>query len=172
MDVNQIKEWVASGQMQAVEEAWMAAAEATASISPKQAEEAPAALLAAGKDDMADTLGWALLEEVKPRQSPQQRLDLAKAMATAVPMSTELRQLAGSLYREAFGTHKHFDLLVKSSELMNAPTPRRAFVTLDLCLRITEGPQRGQPLPQPRAPGQGLDPGPASTSWKTWPAAA
>jgi transcription elongation factor GreA len=139
MDVNQIKEWVASGQTQAVEEAWMVAAESTPTIAPKQAEEVLAALVAAGKDDLADTLGWALLEEVKPRQTPQQRLDLCKSMATAVPMSTEFRQWASTLYREAFGTHKHFDLLVKSSELLNAPTPRRAFVTLDLCLRITEG---------------------------------
>jgi transcription elongation factor GreA len=139
MDVNQIKEWIASGQMEAVEEAWMAAAEGSPPISPKQAEEVLAALVAAGKDDLADTLGWALLEEVKARQAPQQRLDLAKAMATAVPMSTELRQLAAGLYQEAYGTHKDFDLLVKASELVNAPTPRRAFATLDLCLRITDG---------------------------------
>jgi len=139
MDVEQMTEWIASGEMEALEEAWMAAAEADTPAAPDEAGEVLTALVRAEQDDLADTFGWALLEEIKDRVSPPDRLELAKAMAVAVPLSGELRQQACDLYRQLFGGHEHFDAILKASELMNAPTPRRAFATLDLCLRAGDG---------------------------------
>ena len=139
MDVNQIKEWIAAGQIDEVENAWMAAAESQGGISARQAGEILAALVEAKKDDLADALGWALLEERKELDTLANRLELAKVMAMAVPVSGDLRQQALDFYRGIFGTHPHFDGLVKASELNNAQTPRRAFATLDLCLRLTDG---------------------------------
>lgn len=139
MDVNQITEWITAGQTDEVESAWMAAAESEPGISTREAGEIFAALVAAKKDDLADALGWALLEERKELDTPIQRLELAKVMAMAVPVSGDLRQQALDFYREAFAAHPHFDGLVKASDLNNAQTPRRAFATLDLCLRLTDG---------------------------------
>ena len=139
MDVEQMKEWIASGEIGAVEEAWMAAGEADEPVGPDEAGEVLTLLVEAGHDDLADALGWALLEERKEGLSAADQLALAKAMAQAVPLSGELRQQACELYRELLGDHAHFETLVRTSELMNAPTPRRAFATLDLCLRVTDG---------------------------------
>ena len=115
MDVNQIKEWISAGQIDEVEKAWIAAAESDGGISAKQAGEVFAALVEATKDDLADTLGWALLEERRGLDTLAQRLELAKVMAMAVPVSGDLRQQALELYREMFGPHPHFDGLVKAS---------------------------------------------------------
>ena len=139
MDVDQIKEWISAGQTDEVEKAWMSAAESGGGISARQAGEVFAALVEAKKDDLADALGWALLEERKQLDTLAQRLELAKVMAVAVPVSGDLRQQAIELYREMFGSHPHFDGLVKASEINNAQTPRRAFATLDLCLMLTDG---------------------------------
>jgi len=138
MDVNQIKEWILAGQTDEVESAWMTAAESQDGIAVKQAGEILTALAAAKKDDFADTLGWTLLEERKERDTPQQKLELAKTMAMAVPLSGDLRQQALAIYRDIYGTHPHFDGLVKASDLNNAHTPRRAFATLDLCLQLPD----------------------------------
>ncbi len=139
MDVNQISEWILAGQTDEVESAWMTAAESQPGISAAQAGKVLTAFAAAKKDDLADALGWTLLEERKERDTPDQRLDLAKTMATAVPLSGDLRQQTLALYREVYGTHPHFDGLVQASDINNAQTPRRAFATLDLCLRLTDG---------------------------------
>jgi len=139
MDVNQIKEWISAGQTDEVEKTWMAAAESDGGISVKQAGEVFVALVEAKKDDLADALGWALLEERRGLDTLAQRLELAKVMALAVPVSGDLRQQALDLYREIFGSHPHFDRLVKASEINNAQTPRRAFATMDLCLRLADG---------------------------------
>jgi len=139
MDVNQVKEWISAGQIDEVEKVWMAAAESGGGISVEQAGEVFAALVEAKKDDLADALGWALLEERRALDTLSQRLELAKVMAMAVPVSGDLRQQALDLYREMFASHPHFDGLVKASEINNAQTPRRAFATMDLCLRLTDG---------------------------------
>jgi len=139
MDVEQIKEWLAAGEVDAIEEAWMAAAEGDAPVAPEQAGAVLTALVEAEQDDLADTLGWAMLEDRKDRMGPEQRLALAKGLSLAVPLSAELRQQALAVYRELHGTHRHFEALVKASELMNAPTPRRAYATLDLCLHVQDG---------------------------------
>jgi len=139
MDINQIREWISAGQTAEVEKAWMSAAESASGISAKQAGEVFAALVEAKKDDLADALGWALLEERRGLDTLAQRLELAKVMALAVPVSGDLRQQALELYREVFGSHGHFDGLVKASEINNAQTPRRAFAVLDLCLKLTDG---------------------------------
>ena len=139
MDVEQIRDWIAAGETAAVEEAWMGASESSDGLGPAEASAVLAALVEAGHDDLADTLGWALMEECKESLDSPDRLALAKAMAEAVPLSAELRQQAAALYHELHGDHPHFDALVKASELMNAPTPRRAFATLDLCLGLSDG---------------------------------
>lgn len=139
MDVPQMKEWIAAGEFGPVEEAWVAAAEADAPVAPDEAADVLAALVEAEQYDLAETLGWALLEEAKERLPLPERLELAKALALAVPDSGELRDQVLALYRECFGDHPHFGSLVDASELMNAQTPRRALATLDLCLRLRDG---------------------------------
>jgi len=139
MNLEQINDWIAEGEFDEIESAWMAAAEAEGVFPPEDAAKVLEALVAADQADRAETLGWALLEERAERLAQAERLELAKAMAQAVPLSAELRQQACDLYRELSGPHPHFDALMRASELMNAPTPRRAFVTLDLCLWLEDG---------------------------------
>ena len=139
MDIEQMKEWIAAGETGAVEEGWIAAAEADEPVDAGEAGEVLSSLVAAEQEDLAEALGWALLEERKERATAAERLELAKAMVLAAPISAELRQQAHELYREVFGPHAHFDALVKVSELMTADTPRRAMAALDLCLRVQDG---------------------------------
>ncbi|MCD6303828.1 MAG: hypothetical protein J7M21_02565, partial [Planctomycetes bacterium] len=139
MNVEEIRQRLSEGDTEAVEEAWMSAAESDGPVDADRAAAVLAEMVAAGLDDQADALGWAMLEERKQRDEPGEVLALAKALAQAVPLSAEMRQQALELYRRLYGRHRHFDALVRSSELMNAQGPRRAFATLDLCLRIEDG---------------------------------
>ncbi len=138
MNLEQIKEWLQAGQTDEVESVWMEAGEADA-VDPELAAAVLSAVVETGNEDLADTLGWTLLEERKDRDDPATVLELAKALSLAMPLSAELRQQALDLYRQVYGDKEAFDGLVAASELMNAPTPRRAFATLDLCLALEDG---------------------------------
>lgn len=139
MDANPFKELIAAGDMAGVETAWMQIAEGTEPVAPAIAREVVEALASAGQAELAETLGWALLEERRGRTPSAEALGLAKAMAQAVPGGREIRQQLADLYRAAFGRHQHFEVLLRVSDLLGAATPRRAMATLDLCLRIAPG---------------------------------
>ncbi len=132
-------EWIASGHADAAESAWMAAAEGEQAVAPGDAAAVLAKLVEANLADQAEAMAWALLEERKPRLSPEEALSLAKALAQAVPASAELRDQALAVYRLVYGQHEHFDVLIRASDLMGGTPPRRAFATLDLCLRVHDG---------------------------------
>jgi transcription elongation GreA/GreB family factor len=131
-------EHIEAGRSDELESAWMAAAEADA-IAPDDAAAVLSRLVEADREEAAETLGWALLAECKEHAPPDRLLALSKAAATAVPVSAELRQEAVAAYRRLRGSHEHFDALVKASDVLSAQTPRRAFATLDLCLRVHDG---------------------------------
>jgi len=139
MDLDAMKEWIASGNDEAMESAWMAAAEAEQPVAPADAAAVLAALVEADRADQAEALGWAMLEERKVRDKPGEALKLAQALAQAVPASAELRDGVLELYRLLYGAHEHFEALLRASDLMGGSPPRRAFATLDLCLRIGPG---------------------------------
>ena len=137
MNVEQIKEWIAAGELSAVESAWLEGVEAKAPLSEMVA--VLEALVAAEKLDAAETCAAMLLEERIGQSPPNEALEVARAVVTAVPSSDQLRDQAGELYRKVLGEHPHFDALLKASGLLSGQSPRRAFRTLDTCLVVKEG---------------------------------
>lgn len=97
------------------------------------------ALVAAEQLDAAETLGWMLLGERAGQLPPEQALDVAKAVVSAVPVSDELRGQAAEIYRKIHGGKDHFDAVLRASGLTTGQSPRRAFRTLDICLAAAPG---------------------------------
>jgi transcription elongation factor GreA len=134
MDLATVKEWIAAGNLAAVESAWLEAL----------SEKAPAgdlaavveALAAAGHVELAAAIAPMLLEE-RADVPPGELLDVAKRLVTALPECQPLRDTAADLYARAHaGQASRVKSLVEASGLRSGQSPRRALRTLDLCLAL------------------------------------
>ncbi|MFA6134950.1 MAG: GreA/GreB family elongation factor [Phycisphaerae bacterium] len=134
MNVDQMKELVAARQWQSLEGAWLEAVEQKAPAPPLAG--VLEALVAADQLNTAETLAWTLLAERTAQLPPEEALEVAKAVVTAVPVSDELRSQAAELYRAVHGQKAHFAAMLRASGLTSGQSPRRAFRTLDVCLGI------------------------------------
>jgi len=137
MNAQEMRELIETAQWDELESAWMDAIEAGT-----PAEDLAAvleALAAADKLDLAETLGWMLLEDRAERHGPAEALEVAKAVVSAVAISDELRTRAAELYRQAHPGHEHLDDLLAASGLTSGQSPRRAFRTLETCLSVRPG---------------------------------
>jgi len=137
MNVEQLKEIAASGNIQALEGAWLEAMTENAPASEMAA--VLEALVAAERLDSAETLGWMLLAEKIEKAPPVEALEAAKLVVAAVPISDQLRHQAAELYHQVYPRHAHLQALLEASGLLSGQSPRRAFRTLDTCLSIHEG---------------------------------
>lgn len=137
MNVKEIKEQIAVGNMDAVETAWMEAIEAGEDLAHMRA--VLAALVEASQAETAETLGGLLLSEAVDKRTPEEALDVARAVLPALPGRPELRQTAAKLYRKVCGQADNFEDLLNASGLLGGQTPRRAVLTLDTCLPIKPG---------------------------------
>ena len=86
MNVDQMKELVAARQWQSLEGAWLEAVEQKAPAAPMAG--VLEALVAADQLNTAETLAWTLLAERTTQLPPEEALEVAKAVVTAVPAST------------------------------------------------------------------------------------
>jgi transcription elongation GreA/GreB family factor len=137
MNLEQIKVWIAAGDVSSVESAWLEAMEAQAPA-PELAAVLDS-LVAAGQLNAAETCAVMLLEDRLGRLGPDDALELAKAVVSAVPPSDQLRSVAGELYVKVHGKVEHFEPILRASGLLTGQSPKRAFRTLDTCLAIRTG---------------------------------
>jgi transcription elongation factor GreA len=137
MEPDEMTSLAASGELDALETAWMEAVEAG---TPAH-ELAPVLeqLVETGELNAAETLGWALLAERSEKLSAADALPAAEAVVSAVPESDELRAQAGELFREVYGEREHFEPIFEAAGLVSGQSPRRAFRTLRTCLDASRG---------------------------------
>ncbi len=133
MNIERIKNCVGKGAFADAENAWMAGVADTPSA--KLVNEALAAFVKADKGEMAETLGWALLE-AHASAPKTDTLELATAALLAVPQSEELRKQTAELFKEVHGEVDNFDDIYKAAGLETGQSPRRAIRTLKTCLAI------------------------------------
>ena len=137
MNVDDIKGRIAEGNLDAVEDAWMAAIEADAPLS--EMRQVLDALVSAEQTDAAVTLAWMLLSDAVERRTTEEALDVGRAILPAVAGNRELRDTAADLYRQLYGDVEHFDELLTASGLTAHQSLRRAMSTLDTCLTLQPG---------------------------------
>jgi transcription elongation GreA/GreB family factor len=135
MKLEQMLEMVSLSQVQELEAAWIVAIEE--GMAQEDLGRVLEALVAAGQLNSAETLGWALLEDRGSSLAGEKLLSLAQAVVTAVQVSDELRSQAAQLYRKHYSQHPHFDALLRASGLISGQSPKRAFRTLETCLRLS-----------------------------------
>lgn len=137
MDGQKVKQWIAEGNTQAIEDAWLQAVEAAA---PARQMRATLDILAdAGLNDLANTLGWMLLTETVDRLPAGEALDVARTILPALTGNEELRGIAAELYRKVHGQARHFNEFLRASGLQAGQSPRRAIRALDICLAVRGG---------------------------------
>jgi transcription elongation factor GreA len=137
MKLEQIKTYIAGGNLGAVEDAWLAAMEAHET--PAQMLPALEMLVAAGKGQHADTLAGMLLSEAVEHMTPAEALDLARAVLPAVAGTSETRQKLVALYRQVYADRPELPLMLRLSGLDATQSLRRGIRTLDLGLTLRPG---------------------------------
>jgi len=137
MNVKEIKQWIADGADNAIENAWMAGIEDQAP--PRETREVLEALVKAGKLDTAHTLGWLLLSETTEQHGAEHALDVGREVLTALPGNDELRTMLGDLYSQVHGQGENFEDFLDASGLLGAQSLRRAIRTLETSLAVTGG---------------------------------
>ena len=137
MNVKEIKQWIADGAANAVENAWMAGVDDQAP--PAETREVLECLVQAGQLEMAHTLGWLLLSETAERHGHDQALAVARQVLTAVPGNNEIRMMLAELYGQVYAQAENFDSILEASGLQDTQSLRRAIRTLEICLSIVPG---------------------------------
>jgi len=136
MNMQKITNCIGKGAFGEAENVWMAAVRDDPA--PELVNKALCAFVAAGKEDMAETLGWALLEA--HAESPKaQTLALACAAYLALPNSEELRNQTAELFKAVHDGSENFEEIYKAAGLETGQSARRAVRTLQTCLALTPG---------------------------------
>ncbi len=141
--MKRIQDLVSRGDIDAAGDVWMDAIEDMPP--PGAVGDVLTAIVAAGREELAETLGWSLLEACEGAAA-EDRLALARAALLAVPGSGELRRQTADLYRVVHGHREHFDTIWRTAGLDRKQPPARALRTLDLCLSLQPGDWMGDPF--------------------------
>ena len=137
MNTEELTEWIAEGDLDAVENAWIDAMERRES--PQEMRKVLEALVTAGQEQAAETLGWMLLSATMEQGEDDISLGVARTILPALPGGRELRDTAAELFRQVHGEAKHFDDFLKASGLQGTQSLRRAVRTLETCLALQSG---------------------------------
>ena len=137
MKLEQIKTYIAGGNLGAVEDAWLAAMEAHET--PAQMLPVLELLAAAGKGQTADTLAGMLLAEAAEHQSPAETMEAARTILPAVAGTGEMRQKLVALYRQVYSDRPELPVMMRLSGLEATQSLRRGIRTLDLALALRPG---------------------------------
>jgi transcription elongation factor GreA len=137
MNIHNLKQMVAAGNMEAVESAWMEAVEE--GMPAEQLAEAVGELVSGGHGEAAATLVWALVTELAEQRGPAEALSAAAVTAPLVPASDDLRETIAGLYRQVHADHEHLEGLLDASGLEAGQSMVRAIETLETCLAIEPG---------------------------------
>ncbi len=137
MNVREIKQWIAAGAANSIENAWMTGIEEQPPH--RELREVLAELVKAKQIETAHTLGWMLLSETAERHGTDEALAVARNVLTAVPGNDELRTMLADLYAQACGQAPHFAEFLRASGLTETQSLRRAIRTLETSLAVTPG---------------------------------
>jgi transcription elongation GreA/GreB family factor len=137
MNVANIKQWVAEGNLNAVESAWMEGAEQGAPL--EEMRDVLAALVKGDRGDEAETLAWMFLSDAVEQREPADALEVVSLLLPPLPGNQELREMAVGLYRKVHGEAEHFEDMLRASGLAVGQATRRAVRTLNICLAIRPG---------------------------------
>ena len=96
-------------------------------------------MVKAGKGDLAATLGWAWLTEIKQKSGPRDVLQLGRGLLLRLPDGDQLREEILSLYVQTHKDHPQLDKWVDKSGLKSGKSVRRALRHLDNGLRLHIG---------------------------------
>lgn len=97
------------------------------------------AVVEAGQDKLAETMGWAWLSTMKQNHEPREALRLGRGLLLRLPDGEELREEIVELYRQTHKEHPELDAWVERSGLTGDMSVRRALRFLDVGLRLREG---------------------------------
>lgn len=138
MDYDKLNSFIAGKNWTELERLWLA------TIEKKNAD--PARLLPvidnivkAGKGDIAATLGWAWLTEIKQKNGPHEALQLGRGLLLRLPDGDQLREEILNLYVQTHKEHPQLDKWVEKSGLKSGKSVRRALRYLDNGLRLQKG---------------------------------
>jgi len=137
MDIQAIRLLIADGDLDAIEAAWITAADA--GEPPEAMCEVLEALLEADQSDVAEMLAWMFLSDAVERLASSDAIDIARKILPVLPAGSELRDITAQLYREVYGQAENFDIFMADSGLEASQAVRRAIRTLDTCLGIQPG---------------------------------
>lgn len=128
---------VAKADWATVDDRWMAAIE-----DPSQDRDALVSVLSAmaskGQAERAATMAWLWLGTLKDRDGAAATLALAREILPTAE-SAQLRGLVADLYKDVYADRPEIGKLLEVSGLTGGRTPRRAFRTLEICLRVVPG---------------------------------
>lgn len=125
-------------ELQAVENLWLDLLE-EAGKNRDEMLETLAILTKNGKAPNATTLAWMWLETELERSSPEDLLDLVREIVVRCEASDDMRRTAVDLYQKVYADRPEIGSLIEMSGLSGQKSVRRAFRTLDLCLKVAVG---------------------------------
>ncbi|MCY2931390.1 MAG: GreA/GreB family elongation factor [Planctomycetota bacterium] len=137
MKLEQIKTYIAQGDLGAVEDAWMAAMEAHQS--PAQMLPALEMLVAAGQAQTAETLAGMLMSEALEKLEPAGVLEVARTILPAVSGAGDVRGKLVAVYRQVYSDRPEFPVMLRLSGLEATQSLRRGIRTLDLAMTLRPG---------------------------------
>jgi len=126
-----------SKRWEELEAAWLTAI-ARPDAAPAPLLEVIDATVKAGKDELAETMGWAWLSSMKEMHSPREALRLGRGLLLRLPDGEQLRDEILSLYKQTHSDRPDVDAWVDRSGLRAGKSVRRALRFLDVGLRLKE----------------------------------
>ncbi len=127
-----------SKQWDALDQAWLAAAERDIPPVGDLLESLERAV-EAGRGEWAEASAWAWLTEVKEGGAPSEALDLARKLLLRLKVGEELRKEVLELYRQTHTDTPELDMWIERSGLAGGASVRKALRYLDVALQMTPG---------------------------------
>jgi len=121
-----------------LEQAWLAAIDDKIQ-NPAQLLAVIDEVVAAGKNELAATLGWAWLSSMKENHSPREALQLGRGLLLRLPDGDQLREEILQLYKQTHSDAPDLEKWIDRSGLQADKSVRRALRFLDTGLRLQPG---------------------------------
>lgn len=138
MDYEKLVSYIAAKNWADLEKTWLSLIEKK-SADPARLLPVIDNIVKAGKGDLAATLGWAWLTEIKQKNGPRDALQLGRGLLLRLPDGDQLREEILALYVQTHKEHPQLDTWVEKSGLKSGKSVRRALRYLDNGLKLTVG---------------------------------
>jgi len=138
MDYEKLVSYIAAKNWADLEKTWLSLIEKK-SADPARLLPVIDNIVKAGKGDLAATLGWAWLTEIKQKNGPRDALQLGRGLLLRLPDGDQLREEILALYVQTHKEHPQLDTWVEKSGLKSGKSVRRALRYLDNGLKLSVG---------------------------------